>query len=280
MDSFYLLFILLYIILPLSLTQKASNNKAGRQQKSRTVKEKIRTRADFVKTKRAEPSLIHSVTISVAQNNLAFIEKTLLERSNPESPQYQNWLTSDEIGNYTRNDAAFDAISAWLASHSIQILGITPHRDYITASANISTWETALDTTFYVWNDSSGPSKQQKKFIRADTYSVPDHMDSHISAILGTCQVPPVVVNYGRIASDDDISDSIRNPRSRSSGLRLEAIVDARPSSLNSIYGITSNTGETLKMNRFVSLIMWHSFNDKICFLIVCSECVTQPSSI
>ena len=54
-------------------------------------------RKDYVKSERAHGLLMHEVVIAVQQKNLDVIESTVLERSTPGHPSYQNWMTVKEV---------------------------------------------------------------------------------------------------------------------------------------------------------------------------------------
>ena len=56
------------------------------------------------------------LVIALKQKNIDILEKMLLDRSTPGSPQYQKWLTFDSIGDYISNIEAERFIHDWVVS--------------------------------------------------------------------------------------------------------------------------------------------------------------------
>ena len=73
-------------------------------------------RSDFVKVSRADSFETHEITIAVQLRNLDQLETILLDRSNPRSDRYQEWLTFNEVGSLITNEASYDTIIEWLLS--------------------------------------------------------------------------------------------------------------------------------------------------------------------
>jgi Pro-kumamolisin, activation domain len=100
--------------------------------------------------------LTHEVVIAVKQRNLDVLEDQLLRRSTPGSELYQHWLTHDEIGELVANHEGADAVLRWLAQHpQVTAVEVTPHRDFIHATAPVAQWERLLSTKFHVFEDTA-----------------------------------------------------------------------------------------------------------------------------
>ena len=201
-------------------------------------KESMKTRANFRKRSNPEPTDIHEVLISVAQNNLSYIESTLDDRGNPNHPSYQHWLTFEEIGNLTVNRIAFDEVMNWLIRSDTSVIWQSPRYDYIRAVASISIWQTLLNAKFYVWEDVDA-SATRRYYTRAPSYSLPSHISPHIIAIFNTCQSPPIIQYH---------APTLLKASDRTDSWRTEACSSASPCDvniafLNNLYQITSNIG-------------------------------------
>jgi hypothetical protein len=158
------------------------------------VMSKIIPRSTFVKRAEAESDAVHELVFAVQQRNLVEFDKMLLERSTPCNPLYQKWLTFEEVGRITSNPEGAEQVKSWLKTHDIEVTWSSAHQDYLKASAPISKWEKLLDTKFYLWEDQSRTTmkEHQRKMHRAEEYSLPEDMKSHLSAVFNTVQVPPV----------------------------------------------------------------------------------------
>ena len=186
-------------------------------------KDEQKYRPTFVKNNRADPDELHNVTIAVQQNNLDKVQEMLLDRSNPDSPLYQQWLTQEEIANMTRNDAAVESVQAWLATNNITIQSMSWNQEFIHTTAPIKTWETALNTKFYKYKDMHDPT-DVKEYRRSASVSIPAKLDPHIAGLMGTCEAPPVMRGFTYL---------------REGSRNLVSAVSV--SFLNNLYGIPSN---------------------------------------
>lgn len=183
---------------------------------------------------------IHEVLIAVKQNNLDKIQAKLMERSKPGSALYQRWLTFDEVGVLTQNKVAFSSIMSWLNQSDVIISWISNRRDYIRASATIQTWNQLLNTKFQYWNDSR-KSDENRYIHRAESYSVPLHLNQHIAAIFSTTQLFPSIVHNSHQKQLDAAMTSTRIKKGPKWDTQSSSLVTV--SFLNNLYGITSNLG-------------------------------------
>eukprot|EP00428_Durinskia_dybowskii_P062055 CAMPEP_0170380796 /NCGR_PEP_ID=MMETSP0117_2-20130122/14069_1 /TAXON_ID=400756 /ORGANISM="Durinskia baltica, Strain CSIRO CS-38" /LENGTH=661 /DNA_ID=CAMNT_0010636329 /DNA_START=129 /DNA_END=2114 /DNA_ORIENTATION=+ len=216
-------------------------------QKSRRI-----PRESFVKQQRAIPDENHALIFAVKQKNLDYLEKTLIERSTPRNELYQKWLTYDEIGEITSNSAGADAVRAWLLDNDVSVIWSTNHDDYIKAEAPVHVWEKLLNAEFYEFQDLSRNTRYKMntdKILRADEYSLPAHMDSHLSAVFHTVQTPPEVNQKYHVADETEEpkktsfrSDFTITRVSSPSNKATESNGVVTVQFLNNYYQIASNT--------------------------------------
>jgi subtilase family serine protease len=159
-------------------------------------------RHDFVKQSRSSPDKIHEVVFSINQN-FDLIESELLERSDPNSDKYQQWLTFDEVGELTSNIEGAMELLSWLEANGVTPSWISEHDDYIKASAPISVWETLLNTEFYEWEDQDSDLKTTRTYTRSEHYSLPAELTPHISAVFNTCQAFPKIRKHAQYKSSE-----------------------------------------------------------------------------
>ena len=152
---------------------------------------------------RAPLDKLHEVVFAVRQRNTENIEDELIERSTPESPKYQQWLTFEEVGDYTSNTHGATTIKKWLSGSNATVTWESLHSDYIKATAPVHVWENLFSTTFHEWEDkgrtedtseqsSSSASEETLKppsLILAKEYTIPLHMREHVETVFNTVQV-------------------------------------------------------------------------------------------
>jgi subtilase family serine protease len=163
--------------------------------------EKMKVRDVFRKLHPPPPEQQHELIFAVSQRNLDLVESQLLERSSPGSPLYQNWLSFDEVGELTRNDASSNAVLAWLASNGATVKESTPYNHYIRATAPIKVWERLLYATFYVWSDENireGSSVESSTFVRSERCSLPYDIAPHVTGVFNACQAPSHISHHAK----------------------------------------------------------------------------------
>ena len=166
--------------------------------------ESLLPRPTLTKLRKSPALQEHDVVIAIHQPNIDLIEETLLARSTPGSPMYQQWLSFDEVGDFIRNDAAVSAVEQWLQENGAKVTWKTVRSEYIKAVAPLSIWEQMLDTQFYEWEDTSDPRRAQSYHL-AEHYSIPHNLHQHIYAILNTAQSPPVINKYAQIKGKEGL---------------------------------------------------------------------------
>ena len=150
---------------------------------------------------RAPSHLQHEIVFAVNQKNLDILESELLERSTPESPKYQQWMTFDELGDFTSNSYGATKIKNWLHQNNATVTWESLHHDYIKATAPILVWEYLFDTAFFEWEDmgraqyfsnrgySLNRNDREHRLLLAREYTIPFSMRAHVFAAFNTIQV-------------------------------------------------------------------------------------------
>lgn len=142
-------------------------------------------RFDIKKGLRINGDVSHEVIFSVKQNLDEL--KTLVEDvSNPFSANYGKHLKRAELNSMTAIPESFQHVMAYLKFHDIQVVKVSAHSEYITASAPISKWEELFATEFYSFEMESLSSP----LIRAEHYSLPENLHAHVQSVFKTVQFP------------------------------------------------------------------------------------------
>lgn len=207
-------------------------------------------RDNFVKRSKSNADSIHELVFAIHQNNLPALEEELLKRSTPGSPLYQQWLTFDEVGDFTNNEAGAVEVQAWLQRNNVHIVATTLRMEYIKASAKISVWEDLLKAEFHEFEDMSRKTKFEgttRRIHRTDEYSIPSEVKPHLSTVFHTIQTPPELSRKYRTvespAASNFRSDYTIRKVGRNSNKQVQSGGSVTVAFLNSYYQISNNTG-------------------------------------
>eukprot|EP01041_Mallomonas_annulata_P002197 gene2197-4272_t len=186
----------------------------------------------FVKTTSTlDKNLHHSVIFSIKQRNLDELERILYEVSDPDSPNYGQHRTSEEVANLTSNPYGAEQVKSYLTNNRIKILEISLHGDFITASAPIHIWEKIFDTTFHIFHHEQDDSKY---IHRAESMKLHDDIEHHISSVFHVKDFPlHVEVQAVKPIPYEDLAQAA----TLCTGYLT-------PSTLSQIYHIDSNDGQ------------------------------------
>lgn len=131
------------------------------------------------------------------------MESILEERSSPNSPNYLKWMTYDEVTSLVANEQSHDAVVQWFKANNLSVQWTSRRKDYLRVQGTISQWESLLKTEFHAYLDESLPERvadlrgdplhmeSHRVFHRSKSYSLPEEMLPHITAIFNTVQAPP-----------------------------------------------------------------------------------------
>ena len=94
-------------------------------QLSAAVKMEImKNRHSFIKAAQTETHVQHEVVFAVQQRNIDYLEAEVLERSTPGSPKYQQWMSFEEVGKLTSNQAGAQAIIDYISMLGAEVIPI------------------------------------------------------------------------------------------------------------------------------------------------------------
>ena len=178
----------------------------------------LSSRTDLIRNARALPEVTHEVIFVTQERNSDELNRIFHDVSNPDSPNYGKYWTSKQIAELTANLPARDAIFSYLTSTAgVEITKQTLHGEMITARASVAVWERMFHTEFYYYqrlnhdidnsdevstdsnhHSSSSPqssasakhSPSVRMFIRAEAYSLPEQLYTHVFTVLHTIHMP------------------------------------------------------------------------------------------
>ncbi len=162
----------------------------GVTKRTHMEKAKIAGRSDIMKSGRAPANARHSVIFACKTNNINRIELILLDISNPNSKNYGQYLSPEEIARLTTNEAAHREINKYLDYHGIQVLKTSRNKEFITAEAPVSKWEEVFGNEFHLFKQTD---LEDVHLVRAEEYSLPDILLEHVDAVFNVVQFPGIL---------------------------------------------------------------------------------------
>lgn len=150
---------------------------------------RLSTRTDLFRQQRMHHEYVHEVTFVIQQRNMELLTEVLHDVSNPLSANYGQHMTKEEVTSMTSNPEAHKAVTDYLNTLGAIINSEDLGSDYIRASASISVWEKTFDTHFFEYHQMQ-LNGNTEKFVRAEKYSIPMVLDSHVESVFNTIQMP------------------------------------------------------------------------------------------
>jgi hypothetical protein len=155
------------------------------------------------KRQRAESQHLHECVFAIRTKNREFMEKLLLEVSNPMSDKYGQYLSREEVGELTANLAAVGATEQYMSAFpEAELVSKTLYGEYLKYRAPVRVWEQVFATEFYHMDAAHfkpRPSTRRgrrpgnnddERITRALHYTVPEVLTDHVETVFNTIQIP------------------------------------------------------------------------------------------
>lgn len=189
-------------------------------------------------------SSIHQAVIAIqSKENVQKLFDLVDQVSNPLRDRYGHHVTRQDIGNLLNYEDAAARVSAYLQKHGFVIEKTSRISDFMTVSANISTWELLLQTKFQYYCRPKISRYSSLQVLRARFYSLPEVIFDDIHAIFQIADFPVLAVNTLQISSMA-VSPKAVSPLAVSSEAVSTIAGYVTPAFLNNHLSITNNTGE------------------------------------
>lgn len=135
----------------------------------------------WTKGRRCSGEELRELMFVVQPKNLDRLEATVLDLTDPSSPNYRRWLTRLQLDELTRNDDALSALKTALAGQpEVQTVREAPGGELLRASAPARTWERFLGTQFHLWHHWDSNTS----VLRAAEFTLPDPLQAHVDCVL------------------------------------------------------------------------------------------------
>ncbi|KAI0823344.1 family S53 protease [Trametes gibbosa] len=128
----------------------------------------------------APQDAILDLRVALVQNDMAGLEKALMDVSDPASPLKGQHLSKQEVEAFvTPKPETVAAVSAWLKENDIDAATASPAGDWLSFSIPVSKANALLDADFTVFNHTA----TGKTSIRTLSYSIPADLKGHLDFV-------------------------------------------------------------------------------------------------
>ena len=148
----------------------------------------LSSRSNIQKRYRMRHDQTHEVIFAVQQKNMNELTSILYDISDPDSPNYGQHWSKNEVTEFTSNPEGRDAVVSYLSSNGASVISETRAGEYITARAPINVWEKMFDTEFFAFRMTHSDASVEN-LIRAEHYSVPRELDKHLAGVFNTIEM-------------------------------------------------------------------------------------------
>ncbi|KAJ7445217.1 subtilisin-like protein [Mycena galericulata] len=161
---------------------------------SSTIHEKRADHPSLTHTRRLEGHVTVPLKIGLKQRNVDTLAEHLLSVSDPHSPSFaQHWSPEKVVEVFAPADETTTAVTAWLADAGFaDRMRVAHNKAWIHLdNATVDEVEQLLGAEYNVYIHESGEEHAGKShyyLISCDSYSLPDHIASHIEIITPTVQ--------------------------------------------------------------------------------------------
>jgi subtilase family serine protease len=201
----------------------------------------------FKETQKALSHVDHTGVFAIKQRNFDELKLQLEKVSDPNSGFYGEYMTKDEINEWTIDPVSAHHIQRYLELHQFTVIDTINNGEYITASAPIHIWEKVLNTEFFEfslnaeeWNLQEDDPALKLRFLRAKQYSLPDELHEHVSYVFNIISFPQ---------PQDLIESTKRQSKLLKKHINIEGKIYSSyvtPALLAKVYDIRNTTGSSL----------------------------------
>ncbi|KAJ7461623.1 family S53 protease [Mycena latifolia] len=130
---------------------------------------------------------ILNLRLALTQRDIAGLQDTVYEISTPGNARYGQYLTQDEVGQFTSpSEETLSQVNSWLSSHNLTSAPITPAGDWISVDMTVSQANTLLAANFSTFQNQN----TNQTVVRTLSYSIPDALGAAISWVHPTVNFP------------------------------------------------------------------------------------------
>jgi tripeptidyl-peptidase I len=149
----------------------------------------VSMRSDLKRVGRVHGASVHEAVFVIRQRNMVELTGILNDVSDPGSPNYGQHLTREKVSSMTINPESRDAVLSYLSSVGSKVKSVTHGGDFIIAEAPVAVWEEVFKAEFFTLQHTL-PNGQIHEVVRADGYSIPSELHTHVESVLNILEIP------------------------------------------------------------------------------------------
>ena len=140
------------------------------------------------------PDTLVRITVAVRQQNQPVLEAELLKRSDPTNPKhFGKWLTKDMVDSIVApSSASVEQVRAWLSKAGGDHIESSSTGDFLSTTVTVGAAEQHLFDGSASYQRYESPGSSLSILRLNDTYTVPEHLVSHIDFIGPSVRFPVV----------------------------------------------------------------------------------------
>lgn len=161
--------------------------------------------------------------------------------SDPESVNYSQHMTREQVVELTSNPESSTAVRAYLVANGASIESVTLGDEFVTAHAPISLWDRLFNTRFHIFQQMH-LNGDVTELVRAEEYWISKEIHSHVLCAMNTVEIP-MIHKWGR---SDVLEANITKRRKFGDApgeLHEQLITPAR---LRNYYNMSNSKGNSL----------------------------------
>jgi subtilase family serine protease len=127
---------------------------------------------------------------------LEALEALVLERSDPTSQNYQQWLTHDEVLSMVTNPISYQRVLHWCNENKLNVTFATNGKEYLRITSTVDHLERVLHVRFYHFEEyfeGERRSEQRQSYLRAEKFTIPEELAPHVEAIFNIVDAPSII---------------------------------------------------------------------------------------
>ncbi|TBU28788.1 family S53 protease-like protein [Dichomitus squalens] len=174
--------------------------------------------------------------IALPPSNITGLQQSLLDISDPTSPNYGSHLSKDVAERFAAPaPKTVQAVNAWLAQHNVTSQTISPSGDMLRIVVHVDTANALMNANYTLSLD----SRTNSTVYTTSSYSIPAELQPHIAFVYPTTKVLPAVVSNPKIRVVQALKAS-NETRSSRSDVPSSCAQITTPQCLQALYNIPS----------------------------------------
>ncbi|THH18975.1 hypothetical protein EW146_g2121 [Bondarzewia mesenterica] len=188
----------------------------------------------FVKTAAAPASEVLSLRLALVQSNPQGLEDALYAVSIPNSPQYGQFLSKEEVEAFVApKQESVDLVTEWLSKNGLTALKASPAGDWLQVNMTVEQANSLFDAEFVTFkHETTG-----KDAVRTLEYSIPASLQGHLDFVHPTVNFP-VGLSRKPLTAIPIPKSIVKGSNLTSNGVPSSCSSNITPSCLQAMYGI------------------------------------------